>query len=199
MPDATIPSAGSAGGQTAPTGEARARAFADTAEVNYNSQKHVFEMTVDGKPTRISPLAAVALVTQNRYLALADRTAEQTKEMQEQVNQINEVNRWVTAVKDAEKNGTKFEAPSESPSTALRKWMSDNDIDPSNIGSDTEKLSSFETKLGNHVDELSSTNDLKMLELKTSVNKAQEMLTLSSAVLQTDKQLWQTIAGDIAR
>lgn len=196
MPDSSIPSAG---GQAGPTDEARARAFADPSQVTYDRDKHVFEMTIDGKPTRISPLAAVALVTQNRYLALSDRTAEQTKQMQAQVNQINEVNRWIAAAKEAEKNGTALKIPSGSKSPELSKWMSDNDIDPSKVGSDVNKLSSLETKLSNYVDQLSSTNDLKMLQLKTTVNKSQEMLTLSSAVLQTDKQLWQTIASDIAR
>ena len=195
MPDATIPSAG---GQAAATDDARARAFADAGQVAYDPDRHVFEMTIDGKPTRISPLAAVALVTQNRYLALSDRTAQQTREMQEQVNLINEANRWVGAAKDAEKNGAKFAAPG-SASPALRKWMSDNNVDPSKVGSDATKLADLETKLSNYVDQLSSTNDLKMLQLKTTVNKSQEMLTLSSAVLQTDKQLWQTIAGDIGR
>ena len=196
MPNASIPSAG---GQAGPTDEARARAFADTSQVTYDHDRHVFEMTIDGKPTRISPLAAVALVTQNRYLALADRTAEQTRQMQDQVNQINEVNRWISAAQDAQKSGTAFTAPSGSRSSELSKWLSDNDIHPSEVGSDVNELSSLETKLSNYVDQLSSTNDLKMLQLKTSVNKSQEMLTLSSAVLQTDKQLWQTIAGDIAR
>lgn len=196
MPDASIPSAG---GQAGPTDEARARAFADNSQVSYDRDKHVFEMTIDGKPTTISPLAAVALVTQNRYLSLADRTAQQTREMQQQVNQINEVNRWISAAKEAEKNGTALVIPSGSKSPELSKWMSDNDIDPSEIGSDVTKLGELETKLSNYVDQLSSTNDLKMLQLKTTVNKSQEMLTLSSAVLQTDKQLWQTIAGDIAR
>ena len=46
--------------------------------------------------------------------------------------------------------------------------MSDNDIDPSKIGSDVNKLSTLETKLSNYVDQLSSTNDLTMLQLKTS-------------------------------
>lgn len=196
MPDASIPSAG---GQAGPTDEARARAFADTSQVSYDRDKHVFEVMIDGKPTTISPLAAVALATQNRYLSLADRTAQQTREMQQQVNQINEVNRWITAAKEAEKNGTELKIPSGSKSPELTKWMTDNDVDPSEIGSDVTKLGSLETKLSNYVDQLSSTNDLKMLQLKTTVNKSQEMLTLSSAVLQTDKQLWQTIAGDIAR
>lgn len=196
MPDSSIPSAG---GQTGPTDGARARAFADTSQVSYDHDRHVFEVMIDGKPTRVSPLAAAALVTQNRYLALSDRTAEQTRQMQAQVNQINEANRWITAVKEAEKNGTALEIPSGTKSPELSKWMSDNDIDPSEVGSDVTKLASLETKLSNYVDQLSSTNDLKMLQLKTTVNKSQEMLTLSSAVLQTDKQLWQTITGDIAR
>ena len=196
MPDASVRSAA---GDLGPTEEARRRAFGDIGKVTYDQDKHVFELTVDGKTTRVSPMAAVALVAQNRYLALADRTAEQTRQMQEQVNQINEVNRWISAVQDAEKNGTAFRAPPGSRSPELSKWLSDNDIDPSEVGSDADKLSAFETKLSNYVDQLSSTNDLKMLQLKTSVNKGHEMLTFSSAALQAVKQLWQTITGDMVR
>ena len=64
---------------------------------------------------------------------------------------------------------------------------------------DADGLKKAEGRINNYVDGLTSTNDLKMLELKTSVNKAQEALTAADGVLQDLKQLMQTITGNMAR
>lgn len=194
----------STGGTGAPAGtgdDTRAGAVANDHQVHYVAGEHRFETMLDGKPTTLSPLEAVCLVLQNRYLALSDSTAEKTAEMQDQVNQINEANDWVNALKEADKNDGSFTKPSGKPSDALSKWMKDNGIDPDSIGSDPDAatLQSLQTKFTSRVDSLSSTNELKMLELKTAVNKSQEALTAADGVLQDLKQLMQTITGNMAR
>ena len=203
MPDVPAVSSPS-GGTGAPAGsgdDARAGAVANDHQVHYVPGEHRFETMLDGKPTTLSPLEAVCLVLQNRYLALSDSTAEKTAEMQDQVNQINEANAWVDALKEAGKPGGSFTKPSGKPSDALSKWMKDNGVDPDSIGSDTDAATfqSLQTKFTSRVDSLSSTNELKMLELKTAVNKSQEALTAADGVLQDLKQLMQTITGNMAR
>lgn len=192
------------GGTGAPAGagdDGRAGAVANDHQVHYVPGEHRFETMLDGKPTTLSPLEAVCLVLQNRYLALSDSTAEKTAEMQDQVNQINEANAWVNALKEADQKDGSFTKPSGKPSDALSKWMKDNDIDPDSIGSDPDAatLQSLQTKFTSRVDSLSSTNELKMLDLKTTVNKSQEALTAADGVLQDLKQLMQTITGNMAR
>ena len=177
----------------------RAGQVAEDNQVNYNADDHNFEITLDGKPTTISPLEAVCYVLQNRYLTMSDTVAERTQEMQDQVNQINEANDWLNAVKEAE-DGEPFKMPGD-PSPELQQWMDDNDIDADSLGDDpdADDLKKIEAQLSNHVDQLSSTNDLKMLSLKTAVNKAQEALTAADGVLQDIKQLMQTITNNLAR
>lgn len=199
-----VPAVSSPGGTGASAGtgdDGRAGAVADDHQVHYVPGEHRFETTLDGKPTTLSPLEAVCLVLQNRYLALSDSTAEKTAEMQDQVNQINEANAWVDALKEADKTDGSFTKPSGKPSDALSKWMKDNGIDPDSIGSDPDAatLQSLQTKFTSRVDSLSSTNELKMLDLKTTVNKSQEALTAADGVLQDLKQLMQTITGNMAR
>ncbi len=179
---------------------ARAGEVAGNNQVHYVAGDHKFEVTLDGKPTTLSPLEAVCLVLQNRYLAMSDSTAEKTEEMQDQVNQINEANNWLHALKQGQ-DGNSFQAPSEAKSAGLQQWLTANDIKLDELGStpSADTLKDLETKFTNHVDQLSSTNDLKMLGLKTSVNKAQEALTAADGVLQELKQLMQTIINNMAR
>lgn len=194
------PSAGpGSGAATGSGGAADASQVADDNDVHYVPGDHKFELTVNGETTTLSPLAAVCFVLQKRYATLSDVTAQRTQEMQDQVNQINEASEWLKAVKEAE-DGQSPETPGE-PSDALQQWMDDNDIDVDNLGSDTDaaELESMENKFSSYVDQLSSTNDLKMLELKTVVNKSQEALTAADGVLQDIKQLMQTITGNMAR
>ena len=193
----------SSGGTTAGLGRAtdgRASDVADDHQVHYVPGDHRFEVTVDGETMTLPPLLAVCLVLQNRYLALNDSVAEKTEAMQDQVNQINEANDWLDALRKAEGPDGKFEAPSGEVSDGLQQWMDDNDIDPDDLGDppDADKLNSFETQFSSYVDQLSSTNDLKMLQLKTAVNKAQEALAAADGVLQDLKQLMQTITGNMA-
>ena len=178
----------------------RAGEVAGTNQVHYVEGEHKFQVTIDGKPMTLSPLEAVCLVLQNRYLAMSDNTAQKTEEMQAQVTQINETNNWLHAVKEAGDGGS-FHAPSGETSDAMKEWLDSNDIDVDGLGSDpdADELKSLETKFTNHVDQLSSTNDLKMLSLKTAVNKAQEALTAADGVLQELKQLIQTITNNMAR
>ena len=195
---ASGPAAGS-GASSVAGGDGRAGQVADDNQVHYNAGEHKFEVTLGGKPTTISPLEAVCYVLQNRYLTMSDSVAERTQEMQEQVNEINEANDWLNAIKKAE-NGDPLEKPGDA-STALQQWMQKNGIDVDDLGEhpDSKDLQKLETEFSNHVDELSSTNDLKMLKLKTVVNKAQEALTAADGVLQEIKQLMQTITNNMAR
>ena len=197
-----VPPASGGTGAPGGTGEdGRADGVANDHQVHYVPGEHHFETILDGKPTTLSPLEAVCLVLQNRYLALSDSTAEKTAAMQDQVNQINEANDWVNALKEADKQDGSFTKPSGEPSDALSKWMKANGIDPDSIGShpDAATLQSLQTKFTSRVDSLSSTNELKMLELKTAVNKSQQALTAADGVLQDLKQLMQTITGNMAR
>ena len=180
-------------------GDGRAGQAADDHQVHYNPGDHKFEITLDGKPTTISPLEAVCYVLQNRYLTMSDAVAERTREMQEQVNQINEANDWLNAIRNAE-DGDALELPGDA-SAALQQWMDENGIDLDDLGDppDLDDLEKLATQFSNHIDQLSSTNDLKMLRLKTVVNKAQEALTAADGVLQDIKQLMQTITNNMAR
>ncbi len=184
---------------TAPDDIGQASQVADENQVHYDPGQHEFEVLLDGKMEKLSPLEAVCLVLQNRYIALSDETARKTQDMQDQVNQINEANKWLGAVKDGEDSGS-LDSPGD-PSESLQQWMDDNDIDVDALGDspDSDDLKGAETKLSNYVDQLSSTNDLKMLSLKTTVNKSQEALTAADGVLQELKQLMQTITGNMAR
>ena len=180
-------------------GDVQASRIAQENQVHYDPGQHEFEVLLDGRMEKLSPLQAVCLVLQNRYIALSDETAQKTRDMQEQVNQINEANDWLRAVKEGEDSGS-LDSPGE-PSDSLKQWMEKNDIDVDALSDspDNDDLKSAETKLSSYVDQLSSTNDLKMLALKTKVNKSQEALTAADGVLQELKQLMQTIATNMGR
>ena len=156
---------------------------------------------LDGKPTDISPLEAVCLVLQQRYITMSDVTAQKTQEMQEQVNQINEANSWLNAVKNAGDDAESFTPPAGASSDSLKEWMTAHDLDTTDMGDslDADGVKKAQGEISNYVDQLSSTNDLKMLSLKTAVNKSQEALTAADGVLQDLKQLMQTINANIAR
>ena len=136
---------------------------------------------------------------QNRYITMSDRTAQQTKAMQGQVNQINDANSWLQAVTEAGGDGSKFSRPAGA-SGGLKDWMEAQGIDTTGVDDppDADGLKDAEGRINNYIDGLTSTNDLKMLELKTSVNKAQEALTAVDGVLQVLKQLMQTVNNDMA-
>lgn len=195
----SVPPAGGSQTWTAVSGDGDASAVADDHQVHYVAGH--FEMMVDGKPTKLSPLEAVCVVLQNRYLALSDTTAQKTKAMQDQVNQINETNDWLNALRQAHGPDGSFEKPAAEPSASLSKWMADNDVDTDSIGDppDGAKLDSLESKFTSRVDQLSSTNELKMLDLKTTVNKSQEALAAADGLLQDLKQLMQTITNNMSR
>ena len=73
--------------------------------------------------------------------------------------------------------------------------MSDHGLDTKDVDDhpDADGVKKAEAEIGNYIDQLSSTNDLKMLDLKTAVNKSQEALTAADGVLQDLKQLMQLI------
>ena len=198
-----VPTVGSGGTSAVPDsggGDARASQVAHMNKVHYVPGEHRFEVTIDGKPTTISPLEAVCLVLQNRYITMSNRTAQQTQAMQEQVDQINDANAWLQAVTEAGGDGDKFSAPAGA-SDGLKDWMEEQGIDTTGVDNspDGDGLKDAEGRINNYIDGLTSTNDLKMLELKTSVNKAQEALTAADGVLQDLKQLMQTITNNMAR
>ena len=188
----TVPAAGD--------GDARASEVARDNEVHYVAGEHKFQVTIDGIPTDISPLEAVCLVLQQRYITMSDRTAQQTREMQEQVNEINDANAWLRAVTSAGGDGGSFSPPAGA-SDGLKEWMDEHGIDTEGVDDspDADGLENAEARINNYIDQRTSTNDLKMLELKTTVNKTQEALTAADGVLQDLKQLMQTITGNMAR
>ena len=192
-------SGGSGSSTTGAAGDARAAALAGDHQVSYVAGEHRFEVMLDGKPTTISPLEAVCLVLQNRYLALSDSTAQKTRAMQDQVNEISEANDWLNALRAARGDGT-FTKPSDTKSASLAAWMKNNGLEDG-IAPDAadSTLDSLEAKFSSRVDQLSSTNELKMLELKTTVNKSQEALTAADGLLQDLKQLVQTITNNMGR
>ena len=191
---------GSSAVSSAGDGDGRASQIAQQNRVHYVPGEHKFEVTIDGKPTSISPLEAVCLVLQRRYITMSDRTAEQTQKMQEQVDQINDANSWLQAVTEAGGDGGSFSPPAGA-SDGLKDWMDAHGLDTTDVGNspDADGLKKAEGRINNYIDGLTSTNDLKMLELKTSVNKAQEALTAADGVLQDLKQLMQTINNNMAR
>lgn len=211
---ATGPTAGVGAGDGAGSA-GQASQVANDHNVHYVPGEHRFEITLNGKPTTISPLEAVCYVLQNRYIAMSDSVAQRTQEMQDQVNEINEAQDWLNAIAKAESGG-EWQKPGTA-SSSLKKWMTDKGITLDDWGSppdadnptsglagltsplDPGKLKEFETQFSNHIDQLSSTNDLKMLSLKTVVNKSQEALTAADGVLQEIKQLMQTINNNIGR
>ena len=181
-------------------GDAEASRVARENQVNYVPGEHRFQVMLDGKPTDISPMEAVCLVLQQRYIAMSDVTAQKTREMQEQVNQINEANSWLNALQSAGDDGKGFEPPAGA-SGGLTKWMSEHGLDTKDVADqpDTNGVKNAEGQINNYIDQLSSTNDLKMLSLKTAVNKSQEALTAADGVLQDLKQLMQLINNNMAR
>ena len=181
-------------------GDARAGRIAQENQVNYVPGEHKFQVMLDGKPTDISPMEAVCLVLQQRYITMSDVTAQKTREMQEQVNQINEANSWLNAVKNAGDDGKSFTAPAGA-SGGLTKWMTDHGLETTGVSDplDADGVKNAEGQISNYIDQLSSTNDLKMLSLKTAVNKSQEALTAADGVLQDLKQLMQLINNNMAR
>ena len=193
----SAPAAGS--GVAAAGDDGRAGQLAEDNQVHYNAGENKFEIMLGGKPTTISPLYAVCYVLQNRYLTMSDAVAERTQEMQQQVNEINEANDWLNAIKNTDAQHP-FRKPGDA-SSALQQWFDKNkiDVDALDDHPDSNVLQKLETDFSNHVDQLSSTNDLKMLKLKTVVNKAQEALTAADGVLQEIKQLMQTITNNMGR
>ena len=181
-------------------GDIEASRIAQENQVSYVPGDHKFQVVIDGKPTDISPLAAVCLVLQQRYITMSDITAEKTREMQEQVNQINEANAWLNALGNAGDDGESF-TPPDGASVGLKEWMTDHGLDTTGVTDplDADGIENAEGKISNYIDQLSSTNDLKMLSLKTAVNKSQEALTAADGVLQDLKQLMQAINNNMAR
>ena len=196
----SVTGGGSSAASTAGDGDARASRIARENQVNYVPGEHRFQVMLDGKLTDISPLEAVCLVLQQRYIAMSDVTAQKTREMQEQVNQINEANTWLNAVRNADGGDGSLVSP-DGASGGLEEWMTDHGLDTTGVTDplDAEGIKNAEGQISNYIDQLSSTNDLKMLSLKTAVNKAQEALTAADGVLQDIKQLMQTITNNMAR
>ena len=196
----SVTGGGSSAASNAGEGDARASRIARENQVNYVPGDHRFQVMLDGKPTDISPMEAVCLVLQQRYITMSDVTAQKTREMQEQVNQINEAGSWLRAVKDAGDDGESFNPPAGA-SDGLKQWMTDHGLDVTDVDDhpDADGVKKAEGEIGNYIDQLSSTNDLKMLSLKTAVNKSQEALTAADGVLQDLKQLMQTINNNMAR
>ena len=196
----SVTGAGSSAASTAGDGDVRASRIARENEVNYVPGEHRFQVMLDGKPTTISPLEAVCLVLQNRYITMSDVTAQKTREMQEQVSKINDANAWLNAVKNGGDDGKSFTPPAGA-SGGLKQWMSDHGLDTKDVDDhpDADGVKKAEAEIGNYIDQLSSTNDLKMLDLKTAVNKSQEALTAADGVLQDLKQLMQLINNNMAR
>ena len=181
-------------------GDAEASRIAEENQVSYVPGEHRFQIVIDGEPTDISPLEAVCLVLQQRYIAMSDITAQKTGEMQEQIDQINEANAWLNALGNAGGGDGSF-TPPPGASSSLTEWMADHGLDTEGVedNPDAKGLEKAEGEISNYVDQLCSTNDLMMLSLKTAVNKAQEALTAADGVLQDLKQLMQTITGNMAR
>ena len=181
-------------------GDARTNRVAQENQVNYVPGEHRFQVMLDGKPTDISPMEAVCLVLQQRYLTMSDVTAQKTREMQEQVNQINEANSWLNALQRAGDDGQSFKPPAGA-SHGLTMWMANHGLQTTGLSDqpNADGVKNAEGQISNYIDQLSSTNDLKMLSLKTAVNKSQEALTAADGVLQDLKQLMQLINSNMAR
>ena len=196
----SVTGGGSSAVSGAGDGDAGASRVARDNQVNYVPGEHRFQVMLDGKPTDISPMEAVCLVLQQRYIAMSDVTAQKTREMQDQVNQINEANSWLTALKNAGDDGKGFKPPA-GDSGGLTKWMTDHGLDTTDVADkpDTNGVKNAEGQISNYIDQLSSTNDLKMLSLKTAVNKSQEAMTAADGVFQDLKQLMQLINNNMAR
>ena len=196
----SVTGGGSSAVSSAGNGDAEASRVARENQVNYVPGEHRFQVMLDGKPTDISPMEAVCLVLQQRYIAMSDVTAQKTREMQDQVNQINEASSWLNALKNAAANGKPFKAP-DGAHHGLTMWMTNHGLSSTGL-SDTPnaaQIKDAEGRIGNYIDQLSSTNDLKMLSLKTAVNKSQEAMTAADGVLQDLKQLMQLINNNMAR
>ena len=176
-----------------------ARETPDNGQWNYIAQDHQFELIVDGKRVKVSTLEAVMFVLQQRYVAMSDVTAEKTREMQQQVDQIKEANAWLNAVTESTVTGEPNSPPGTSES--LSTWMTRHGLDPSGYEDPptAENFRNAQAQISNYVDQLSSNNDLRMLSLKTAVNKAQQAMTAADGVLQNIKQLMQTITSNMAR
>lgn len=173
-------------------------------DVHYIAEDHQFQVMVDGKLVDISTLEAVMLVLMQRYTTMSDVTAEKTREMQEQINQIKEANGWLNAVTDAALGGELEHPPGAAPAGSfllLMAWMMENGLDTAsyNYPPTIEDLKKIQAQISNYVDQLSSNNDLRMLSLKTAVNKSQQAITAADGVLQNIKQLMQTITTNMAR
>ena len=171
----------------------------DESQVSYMPEEHQFQVVVDGVLTNISTLEAVCFVLRQRYVAMSDVTAERTREMQQQINLIKEANSWLNAVTDATIDG-EFETP-EGATEDLVEWMNSNGLDTAGYEDPPtiEDYKNAQAQISNHVDQLSSNNDLRMLSLKTAVNKSQQAMTAADGVLQNLKQLMQTITANMAR
>ena len=173
-------------------------------DVHYIAEDNQFQVMVDGKLVDVSALEAAMLVLMQRYITMSDVTAEKTREMQDQVNQIKEANVWLNRVTTAAL-GSEIAHPDASgvfgATLALIVWMDGNGLDKSAYvyPLTAQDFKTIETQISNYVDQLSSNNDLRMLSLKTAVNKSQQALTAADGILQNIKQLMQTIISNLAR
>ena len=179
---------------------ARAAEIAAEYHVRYLPEEHVFRVNIGGVPTDLSPLEAVSLVLQQRYITMSNITAEKTLEMQDQIEAISSANQWLESLRRQDGNGHGV-TPPQGESGKILTWMRNNglNVDASSDQPNAEQAKKMESEISNYVDKLSSTNDLKMLSLKTAVNKAQEALSASDALLQNLKQLMQLINSNMAR
>ena len=171
----------------------------DNSQWNYIAEDRQFQITVDGKLVNVSTLEAVMFVLQQRYVAMSDVTAEKTREMQEQVDQIKEANAWLNAITESAATGEQHYPPGTNE--WMSTWMTRHGLDPSGYENPrtVENFRNAQAQISNYVDQLSSNNDLRMLSLKTAVNKAQQAMTAADGVLQNIKQLMQTITSNMAR
>ena len=178
----------------------RAAQIAAEHHVRYLPEEHVFRVNIGGVPTDLSPLEAVSLVLQQRYITMSNITAEKTLEMQDQVDAISGANQWLDSLRRQDGNGHTVTTP-QGESGHILAWMDRNGLETDGLSDrpNAEQAKKMESAVSNYVDKLSSTNDLKMLSLKTSVNKAQEALSASDALLQNLKQLMQLINSNMAR
>ena len=161
----------------------------------------------DGTQFEVSPMMAVLYVLQHRYVVLSEVTAEKTRELQEQITQINEANVWLNAVTTAA-GDSDFIAPTstgeegeEDHLSLLTTWMEDNGLDTSSFD-DPPSLEDFKNaqiQISNYVDQLSSNNDLRLLSLKSTVAKAEQALSAADGVLQNIKRLMQMLANNMAQ
>lgn len=175
--------------------------------VNYIPETGKFEVMLDGELTEVSPMQAVLYALQYRYVVMSEVTAEKTRELQTQVQEIHQANTWLNAVTTAA-NGDEFVAPADSgvptnlnAGEALLWWMDKYGLERSDYESppSVENFKNAQIQISNLVDQLSSNNDLRLLSLKSTVAKAEQALTAADGVLQNIKRLMQMISNNMAQ